>query len=83
MGTAEGRLDAVVFGVGILVGILVFGELYSFVGGFVVSGDLGVQTMPGYLGLNRWVVALGVVTLTLGSFWIARVAERRFGRSIE
>ncbi len=81
MGTAEGRLDALVFGGGILLGVLVFGELYSFVGGFVVSGDRGVQTLPAFLGLNRWVVALGVVVVTLGSFWITRIAERRFGGS--
>lgn len=81
MGAASGKLDALVFMVGIIVGILGFAEMYPAMYDFAWSGEMGAVTLPGLLGLPSWIIAIGVVGMALGLFWLAAVAERKFSRS--
>jgi len=78
VGAASGKLDAVVFIVGLLLGVLVFAEIYPAIYGFAWSGGLGVQTLPGLLGLPSSIIAIVAIGMALGLFWLAGIAERKF-----
>ena len=81
MGTASGKLDAPVFMVGLLLGILGFAELYPVISTFAWSGALETQTLLELFGLPSWVTALAIVGMALGLFWLSAVLERKFSRS--
>ena len=77
--TATGKVDAMVFLSGILVGSLLFAEGYPWVKGFYDSSSLGVRTLPQTLGLPYGVVVFGVVLMAIGGFYGAGLLERKFG----
>lgn len=79
MGTASGKLDALVFMGGLVIGIVAFAEAYSAITSFAWSGEIGVRTLPELLGLSSWVVAVIVVGMALLLFWLAGVAESARG----
>jgi hypothetical protein len=81
VGAASGKLDALVFVVGLSVGIWAFAEIYEIIYDFAWSGPLGIQTLPGFLRLPWWLVATLVVLMALGLFWLASVLERKHWRS--
>lgn len=81
MGTASGKLDAPVFMVGLILGILGFAEIYPVISTFAWSGALEAQTFLDLFGLPSWVIALAVVGMAVGLFWLSAVLERRFGHS--
>jgi hypothetical protein len=74
-------LDAPVFMVGLLLGILGFAELYPVISTFAWSGALETQTLLELFGLPSWVTALAVAGMALGLFWLSAVVERRFRHS--
>ena len=76
MGAASGRVDALVFMGGLIAGIWVFAEAYTWLVGFVWSGELGNVTLADLLGVPFWVVAGLVVVMALGMFWLIRKLER-------
>lgn len=73
---ATGRLDAVLFGVGILCGIFAFGEAYPAIEGFAHSTALGEVTLPQLFGLRYGLVVLLVVMMALAGFRGAEAVER-------
>ena len=81
MGAASGKLDALVFMIGIIVGILGFAEIYPAIYDFAWSGNMGTETLPGLSGLPSWVVAILIAGMALSLFWLAAIAERKFGHS--
>jgi hypothetical protein len=81
VGAASGKLDAVVFMAGLVLGIWGFAEIYPAIYDFVWSGDIGVQTLPGLFGLPSWIIAVAIAGVALVLFWLAGVAERKFGGS--
>jgi len=81
VGAAGGRLDGLVFMVGILVGILGFAEIYPAIVDFAWSGERGTETLPELLGSSPWAVAILVAAMALALFWLAGVVEKKFGDS--
>jgi len=76
---AIGKLDALVFAVGIFLGVFVFGDiLFPVIKGFYYSGDMGKITLPDWLGINAGVVAFGVVVIAVAAFWLAEKAEKKW-----
>jgi uncharacterized protein len=73
-----GRLDGLVFLLGVVFGILVFGEAYPLVKGFYAAGGMGTVTLPQALHLPYGLVVLLVVLLAIGGFAGAGRLERRF-----
>ncbi len=73
-----GRLDGLVFLLGVFVGILVFGEAYPLLEGFYEAGALGTVTLPQALHLPYGLVVLLVVLMAIGGFAGASWLERRF-----
>jgi rhodanese-related sulfurtransferase len=73
------KIDGVLFVLGGLVGVALFGETVSAYEPFWLSGNLGRFTLPEWLGLSTGVTVLLVVLMALGAFAFAGWVERRFG----
>jgi hypothetical protein len=73
-----GRIDGMLFVVGVIAGVFAFGEAYPLLRGFFTSGAMGTVTLPGLLHLPYGLVVLLVVLMALGGFAGAEWVERRF-----
>jgi hypothetical protein len=76
------RIDGVFFLLGLVAGMVLFGETVSHIDEFWHSGDMGVFTLPALLHLETGVVAFLVVCLALLMFigfeWLrSRIYGRR------
>jgi rhodanese-related sulfurtransferase len=76
-GAATLKLDAMVFLVGVVVGIFVFGETVPFFMGFWTASDLGRFTLPELLGMPAGVITLSIVVFALLLFWGSEVLEKK------
>jgi hypothetical protein len=77
---ATGKLDAILFVLGVLAGTLAFGEVFPAIEGFFNSTPMGQVTVPGQFGLPYGLVVFAVVLMALGGFWGAEVVERWMAR---
>jgi uncharacterized membrane protein YedE/YeeE len=80
---ATGRLDGVVHLFGMISGILIFGELYSFIDGFYTSTPMGRFSLPDLLQLPFGLTVFLIVFLALAGFAAAERLEKRFAPSEE
>jgi hypothetical protein len=76
---ATGRLDAVVLLVGMLAGVLGFGEIYPAIAHWTTVTSFGVVTLPAFLHLPYGLVVLAVVVMAIGAFLAAEWAEKILG----
>jgi uncharacterized protein len=76
---ATGRVDALVYGIGILAGTFFFAEILPLISRFYEATPMGEITIPQASGLPYGLVVLGVVLLAVGGFFAATKLERRFG----
>jgi hypothetical protein len=74
-----GKIDALVFALGVTLGIFGFGEVYPRVVDFFVSTNMGVITIPEYFGIRYGLVVLLVVVIALAGFYGSELLERRMG----
>jgi len=81
VGAASGKVDALFFMGGLILGVLGFAEIYPAIYDFAWSGGVGAQTLPGFFGLPSWAVAAGVIGMAAGLFRLAAVLELKFDRS--
>lgn len=75
---ATGRLDAMVYVLGVALGVFVGGELTPLIQRFDTVGALGRVTLPQALHLPPGLVVLLVVLMAVGGFAGAEWVERRF-----
>jgi len=75
---ATGRLDGLMFVLGLPFGTLVFAEVFPWLKRFYLSGDFGQRTLPDVLGLGHGLVVFAVVLMALGGFYGASLLERMF-----
>jgi hypothetical protein len=73
-----GRIDGVVFILGVMAGVLAFGEAFPLLKGFYESGDFGKLTLPQVFHLPYGLVVFLVVVMAVGGFMGAEWVERRF-----
>jgi uncharacterized protein len=78
VGMVTGRVDALLFVLGVFFGIFAFGESYPLSRGFFESGAMGSVTLPRLLHLPYGLVVLLVVLMALGAFAGSGWVERRF-----
>lgn len=75
------KLDGILFVLGGLFGVLFFGETVRFFDGWWHSTYLGRFTLSDWLGVPVGVAVLLLVTMAVGMFYLAEIAEKRFGGS--
>ena len=76
VGIVSGKLDAIVFMVGMIVGIWVFAAGFSLWGSFYMSSDLGRVTLWQVFGIPMLDMATLVVAMALVAFYLAGLAEK-------
>ncbi len=72
------KIDGILFVVGALTGVWLFGESVSSFDTFWLSSYMGRFTLPDWLGLSVGTTVLLVVLMALAMFWAAEKIEARF-----
>ncbi|MBK5256647.1 MAG: YeeE/YedE family protein [Vicinamibacteria bacterium] len=76
---ATGRIDGMIYALGIGGGTLVFAGLFPWLKGLYLAGSAGPLTLPQLLHLPYGLVVFGVVIMAIGCFYAASLIEARFG----
>lgn len=74
---STGRIDGMVFLLGIVFGIFAFGEVFPLVSTFYVSTAMGQITLPQITGLPYGLLVFFVVLMALGGFAGAEWVEKK------
>ena len=77
-GMATGRIDAMLYALGMLAGLAVYAEAYPAIAAWTKTTALGELTWPDLLGLPRWVLVALVLAMAAAMFYGATRAERAF-----
>ena len=75
---ATGRIDAIVYALGVAAGVFVIGEAFPLIKGFYESGNMGRLTLPQAFHMPYGLVVFLVVVMALGGVAGAEWVERRF-----
>jgi hypothetical protein len=76
----SGRIDGLVFTVGLLIGSIIWAEGYGLWKGLRVIGYYGELRLDSLLGLPLGIIALLVVVLALAAFFVSGRLEAVFGK---
>jgi hypothetical protein len=76
---ATGRIDAMLYALGIFAGTFVYAEVYPAIKGFVNADAMGQVTLPEVFGLPWGLVVFAVVMIAVAGFWGATKIERWAG----
>ena len=77
-GASIGKLDAMVFIVGLFLGVFIFGIGYDAWKGTYMANFLGLPKVSAVLGLTDGVFAFLLIIIALAMFWVAEWAEKKF-----
>lgn len=81
--TVSGKLDGLIFIVGMMVGSIIFAELFPFLKDFYEAGSMGQVRLPELFHVGPGVIALLVCLMALGAYWVAERVENKFGNPDE
>jgi len=73
---ATGRVDGMLYALGIFAGTFVYAEAYPAIKDFVNADDMGQVTLPEVLRLPWGIVVFAVVLVAVLGFWGATSVER-------
>lgn len=73
--SSTGSIDGIVNVVGLLMGILLFGEFYPYLETFYNSTPIGQTTMVDYFELPAGLMVFILVLVALGGFWLSEKLE--------
>jgi hypothetical protein len=80
---ATGRIDGIVYLLGVVFGIFGFGEIFPLVSGFYNSTLMGQVTLPQFFNLPYGVVVFLVVVMAVGAFVAAEWGEKNMAKKAE
>jgi uncharacterized membrane protein YedE/YeeE len=75
---ATGKLDGLVYILGVMFGIFVFEEIFPFITDFYYSTNMGSVTLPEFFHLSYGMVVFLVVIMAVGAFAAAEWSEKKF-----
>jgi len=75
-----GKLDALAFVGGLVLGIIIFTEGYPLWEDMYKADFMGTPTMNELLDIPRGVFALGMILVAFAMFWVGEWAEKKFPR---
>ncbi len=75
-----GKLDALAFVGGLILGIIIFAEGYPLWEQMYKADFMGTPTMNEILDVPRGVFALGLILVAFAMFWVGEWAEKKFPR---
>jgi len=74
---AIGKLDALVYSIGLFLGIYLFTFIYPWIENMFNWGFMGYVTAPEILGINANLFVFFVVIIALGMFFAATIVQRK------
>jgi len=77
--TVSGKLDGLIFIIGMMMGAVFFAEVYPFLQGFYTSGDMGTIRLSDVFNINSGIIAFLVCLVAVGAFWLVEKVEQKFG----
>jgi uncharacterized protein len=77
--TVSGKLDALLFIMGMMMGSVFFAEVYPLLERFYASGDMGAIRLSDVFNTNSGVIAVLICLVAVGTFWFAEKLEQKFG----
>lgn len=77
---AIGKIDALVFIGGIIIGVFVFAEGYALWDEFYYASFMGIPKVSESLGIKDGLMALLIVLIAFGMFYVGERAEKKFPR---
>jgi len=77
--TVSGKLDGLIFIVGMIIGSFIFAEIFPLLEGFYSAGDMGAVRLSDVLNLNSGIIALLVCLMAVGTYWFVEKVENKFG----
>jgi len=79
---AIGKIDGLVFTIGLYLGIFVFSESFPLFSDFYNSGNMGNVTLMDVTGISAQWFAFGFVVIALTAFWVTMFIEKRVRKNI-
>lgn len=76
VGLMSGKVDSLVYLIGMIAGIWIFGFGFPLWGWFYKSSDLGRITLWQVFGVPMPALAAGIVVMALAAFFLARLGEK-------
>jgi len=76
-GVAIGKIDAMMFSVGMFIGVLIFGELYPLFENLYNAGNLGYITITEYFGIQPGIFILGLTVVALVAFYVTAIIQQK------
>ncbi len=73
---STGKIDAIVYALGGLFGIFVFGEMFPYITDFFYSTPMGQITLPELFGIDHGIILLAVILLAIAGFTGADWGEK-------
>jgi len=79
VGMMSGRIDGLVFIIGMVIGVWAFSGVYeaSWMQDVMNSAKISAKTLPQWLGISPWIVVVAMIVLAAGGFWMGRMLEQR------
>jgi hypothetical protein len=77
--TASGRLDGLIFIVGIMLGSITFAELFPLMKGIYEAGSMGTVRLSDVFGIHSGIIALFVCVIAVLAYWFVEKVEGKFG----
>jgi len=76
-GVAIGKIDAMLFSVGMFIGVFIFGELYPLFEKLYNEGNLGYITITDYFGIQPGLFILGLTVVALVAFYVTAIIQTK------
>lgn len=75
---STGKIDSFFFIGGVISGMFIFGEVYSWIMDFHKSGAMGTLLISDWLNISIGLVGFIVILMALGMFWGGEWLEKKF-----
>jgi hypothetical protein len=79
-GASIGKIDAMLFIVGLFIGVGIFAEGYPLWENLYNAGFKGIPKLSESLGVSDGLLALGVIIAAIGMFYVGEWAEKKYPR---
>ncbi len=79
VGAVTGRIDGIVFLLGAMSGMIIFGEIFPLIENLYTAGSMGNITLPKYFNLSSGIVAFIILLAAVGMFLGGEWLEKKFG----
>jgi len=80
---AVGKIDAMFFIGGIIIGVFIFAELFPLFENFYSSGNLGAIKIFDSLGISEGLFALILIVVALGMFYVTSLIEDKVQKTFQ